>query len=56
MPRRAEIQPRRLEPDAVHNSVLVAQLISRVMLDGKRSIADANDADFGRWKERNAHH
>jgi len=40
MPRRAEIQPRRLEPDAVHNSVLVAQLISRVMLDGKRSIAE----------------
>jgi len=40
MPRRAEIQPRRLEPDAVHNSVLVAQLISRVMLDGKKSIAE----------------
>jgi small subunit ribosomal protein S7 len=40
MPRRADIQPRALEPDAVHGSTLVAQLINRVMLDGKRSTAE----------------
>jgi small subunit ribosomal protein S7 len=40
MPRRAEIQPRQLEPDAVHGSVLLAQLVNRVMLDGKKSIAE----------------
>ena len=40
MPRRAEIQPRTIEPDAVHNSVLVAQLVNRLMLNGKKSIAE----------------
>jgi len=40
MPRRAEIQPRRLEPDPVYGSLLVTQLINRVMLDGKKSIAE----------------
>jgi small subunit ribosomal protein S7 len=40
MPRRAEIQPRTVEPDAVYGSVLVQQLIHRVMLDGKKSIAE----------------
>ena len=40
MPRRAEIQPRQLEPDAVHGSVLVAQLVNRLMLDGKKSVAE----------------
>ena len=40
MPRRAEIQPRQLEPDAVHGSVLVTQLVNRLMLDGKKSIAE----------------
>jgi len=40
MPRRTEIQPRQLEPDAVHGSVLVAQLVNRVMLDGKKSVAE----------------
>ncbi len=40
MPRRAEIQPRRLEPDPVYGSTLVTQLINRVMLDGKKSIAE----------------
>ena len=40
MPRRAEIQPRQIESDAVHGSVLVAQLINRLMLDGKKSIAE----------------
>ena len=40
MPRRTEIQPRQLEPDAVHNSVLVSQLVNRVMLNGKKSVAE----------------
>jgi small subunit ribosomal protein S7 len=41
MPRRAEITPRTPEPDAVHGSRLVQQLINRVMLHGKKSIAEA---------------
>ena len=40
MPRRAEITPRQPAPDAVHSSQLVAQLINRVMVDGKKSIAE----------------
>jgi small subunit ribosomal protein S7 len=40
MPRRAEIQPRKVEPDAVHGSLLVTQTINRVMLDGKKSVAE----------------
>ncbi len=41
MPRRAEIQPRQLEPDAVHGSVLVTQLVNRLMLNGKKSVAES---------------
>jgi small subunit ribosomal protein S7 len=41
MPRRAEIQPRTLEPDAQYGSLLVSQLINRVMLDGKKSTAES---------------
>ena len=40
MPRRAEVQVRQPEPDAVHDSVLVSQLVSRLMLNGKKSIAE----------------
>ena len=40
MPRRAEIQPRRLDGDPVYGSTLVTQLINSVMLDGKKSIAE----------------
>ena len=40
MPRRAEIQPREIEPDAVHGSVLVTQLVNRLMLNGKKSVAE----------------
>ena len=40
MPRRAEIQPRTPEPDPVHGSVLVTQLVNRLMVDGKKSIAE----------------
>ena len=40
MPRRAEIQPRQLEADSVYGSVLVTQLVNRLMSDGKKSIAE----------------
>ncbi len=40
MPRRAEIQAREAAPDSVYNSVLVTQVINKVMLDGKKSIAE----------------
>jgi small subunit ribosomal protein S7 len=41
MPRRAEIQPRTVDPDPVYGSVLVTQLVNRLMVDGKKSIAEA---------------
>ncbi len=40
MPRRAEIQVRTPDPDPVHNSVLVTQVINKVMTRGKRSTAE----------------
>jgi small subunit ribosomal protein S7 len=40
MPRRAAIQPRQLEPDAIHGSTLVSQLVNRLMLDGKKSVSE----------------
>jgi small subunit ribosomal protein S7 len=40
MPRRAEITPRPLDPDPVYGSTLVTQLVSKVMRDGKRSLAE----------------
>ena len=40
MPRRAEIQPRQVVVDPVYGSVLVSQVINRVMLDGKKSTAE----------------
>ena len=40
MPRRAEITPRELEPDPVHGSRLVTQVINRVMTDGKKAVAE----------------
>jgi small subunit ribosomal protein S7 len=40
MPRRAEITPRTPDADAVYGSRLVQQLVNRVMLDGKKSVAE----------------
>jgi small subunit ribosomal protein S7 len=40
MPRRAAAQIRPVEPDAVHRNRLVQQVINKVMLDGKKSIAE----------------
>jgi small subunit ribosomal protein S7 len=40
MPRRAEVQVRPVEADSVYGSQLVTQVINKVMLDGKKSIAE----------------
>ena len=40
MPRRAPAQIRPLEPDPVHRSRLVQQVVNKVMLDGKKSTAE----------------
>src|SRR3954453_175376 len=40
MPRRAAAQIRPVEPDPVHRSRLVQQVINKVMLDGKKSTAE----------------
>src|ERR671925_1016597 len=40
MPRRAEITPRPVDADPVYNSVLVTQLVNRVMTDVKKSISE----------------
>ena len=40
MPRRAEIQARSVQADSVYGSQLVTQVINKVMLDGKKSIAE----------------
>ncbi|HYF28074.1 MAG TPA: 30S ribosomal protein S7 [Baekduia sp.] len=40
MPRRAAATLRPVEPDAVHRSRLVQQVINKVMLDGKKSTAE----------------
>ena len=40
MPRRAPAQIRPVEPDPVHRSKLVQQVINKVMLDGKKSTAE----------------
>ena len=40
MPRRADVQARVAPGDAVYSSQLVTQVINKVMLDGKKSIAE----------------
>jgi small subunit ribosomal protein S7 len=40
MPRRAAASIRTIEPDAIHRSRLVQQVVNRVMLDGKKSTAE----------------
>jgi small subunit ribosomal protein S7 len=41
MPRRAEIHIRPLDPDPVHGSRLVAQVVNSVMVGGKKSTAES---------------
>ncbi len=40
MPRRAAAQRREVLPDPVYNNRLVTQLVNKVLLDGKKSIAE----------------
>src|SRR6266540_1934566 len=40
MPRRAAAAVRPIEPDSLHRSRLVQQVINKVMLDGKKSTAE----------------
>jgi small subunit ribosomal protein S7 len=40
MPRRAAAQIRPIDPDPVHRNRLVQQVVNKVMLDGKKSIAE----------------
>ena len=40
MPRRAEISPRTVLRDPVYDSTLVTQVVNRVMLGGKKSVAE----------------
>ncbi|MDR1082571.1 MAG: 30S ribosomal protein S7 [Coriobacteriales bacterium] len=41
MPRRAAAVRREINPDAVFNNRLVTQLINKVLLDGKKSVAES---------------
>src|SRR5919109_289896 len=40
MPRRAEVSVRPVEPDPIYNSILVQQVINKVMTRGKKSVAE----------------
>ena len=40
MPRRAAAQRREVMPDPVYNNRLVTQLVNKVLLDGKKSVAE----------------
>ncbi len=40
MPRRASAPIRPVEPDAMHRSRLVQQVVNKVMVDGKKSLAE----------------
>ncbi|MCY0900035.1 MAG: 30S ribosomal protein S7 [Firmicutes bacterium] len=40
MPRRGTVTPREIEPDSVYHSPLVAKLINKVMVSGKKSLAE----------------
>src|ERR671928_454539 len=40
MPRRAAPPKKKIAPDPVYGSVLVQQLINKIMLDGKKSVAE----------------
>ena len=40
MPRRAAPPKKKIEPDPVYGSITVTQMINKIMLDGKKSIAE----------------
>ena len=40
MPRKGSIPPRRIAPDPLYHQVMVSRFINRLMLDGKKSVAE----------------
>ena len=40
MPRRGNVPKREILPDPIYGSTVVAQLINKILLDGKKSIAE----------------
>lgn len=40
MPRRGKVIKRQAQPDPVYNNILVGQLINKIMIKGKKSIAE----------------
>ena len=40
MPRRREVKKREILPDSKYKSLIVAKLVNRLMLDGKKSVAE----------------
>jgi small subunit ribosomal protein S7 len=40
MPRKGHVTPRPITPDPVYNSVLAQRFINRLMVDGKKSVAE----------------
>ena len=41
MPRKAFVRKREIPPDPVYGSVLVSKFINKIMVDGKRSVAES---------------
>ncbi len=40
MPRKGAIRPRPITPDPIYNSILAQRFINRLMVDGKKSVAE----------------
>mgnify|MGYP001773496706 FL=1 len=40
MPRKGPVKPREISPDPIYKDVLVHKLINKVMIDGKKSVAE----------------
>ena len=55
MPRKGPAPRRDLMPDPIHRSVLVTQLVNKILLAGKRSVAEKIVYDaLERWSARPA--
>ena len=51
MPRKGPAQRREMTPDPVYRSLLVTQLVNKIMLHGKKSIAENIVYDAMKWIE-----
>ena len=57
MPRKGPVPRRELPADPIHHSVLVTQLVNKVLVDGKRSVAEwerEHDPRFIRLRQRHS--